>query len=111
MQLTVFENLKEYSIPLDVVKKKFNLVTAKENMRIERYLKGRFMHQKMHNFMYDPKAEQLYIFNLTPDLKRTVGWQIRNFKPGKEKYISYNLEKINGLLLINEILRFLNLML
>jgi len=100
MQLTVFENLKEYSIPLDVVKKKFNLVTAKENMRIERYLKGRFMHHNLEYFMFDPKEEQLYIFNLSPDKQSTFGWQIRNFKPGRTKYVSYNIEKINYL--VNE---------
>ena len=100
MQLGVFESLKEYSIPLSVVKEKFNLVEPRENMRIERYLKGRFMHHKLHYFMYDPKEEQLYIFNLSPDLKHTFGWQIRNFKPKREKYISYNIEKINYI--INE---------
>ena len=98
MELDVFENLRKYAIPLSDVKQKMNLVEPKENMRIERYLKGRFMHHKLHYFMYDPKEEQLYIFNLTPDLKSTIGWQIRNFKPTREKYISYNLEKINYLI-------------
>ena len=95
MQLTVFESLKEYSIPLSEVKKKFNLLNTKESMRIEKYLKGRFMHHNLDYFLFDPKEEQLYIFNLTPDKQSTFGWQIRNFKPGREKYISYNIEKIN----------------
>ena len=99
LELGIFENLIEHAIPLSTIKEKLNLVEPSENLRIERYLKGRFLFNKMHNFMYDPKAEQLYIFNLTPDLKRTVGWQIRNFKPGKEKYVSYNLEKINDIIL------------
>ena len=99
LELGIFENLIEHAIPLSTIKEKLNLVEPYENLRIERYLKGRFLFNKMHNFMYDPKAEQLYIFNLTPDLKRTVGWQIRNFKPGKEKYVSYNLEKINDIIL------------
>lgn len=103
LEMGIFESLISHSIPLETIKERLNLVESHENLRIDRYLKGRFMHQKLHNFMYDPKAEQLYIFNLTPDLKRTVGWQIRNFKPGKEKYISYNLEKINDLVLKKKI--------
>ena len=53
--------------------------------------------------MYDAFKEQLYIFNLTPDKLHAVGWQIRNFKPGKAKYVSYNLEKINQLVLNQDI--------
>jgi hypothetical protein len=103
MELSVFENLKEYSIPLDVIKKKLNLVSPKENFKIERYLKGRFLHNKLEYFLYDPKEEQLYIFNLTPDKQHTFGWQIRNFKPKREKYVSYNIEKINLLILDREL--------
>ena len=103
MQLSVFENLREYSIPLTVIKEKLGLVEPKENLRIEKYLKGRFMHNRFEFFMYDPKNEQLYIFNLTSDLNNTMGWQIRNFKPGKEKYISYNIEKINQIILDRKI--------
>jgi hypothetical protein len=99
LEVGVFSNIIKSAIPLDVIKKKFNLQTADENFRIQRYLKGRFMHKKLDHFMYDPFKEQLYIFNLTPDKLHAVGWQIRNFKPGKAKYISYNLEKINQLVL------------
>jgi hypothetical protein len=95
MEMEVFEKLKEYSIPISEIKEKFNLISPTENFRMERYLKGRFMHNKMHNFLYDPKEDQLYIFNLAPDLKSTYGWQIRNFRKGREKYISYTIEKIN----------------
>lgn len=95
MKIEIFERMKEYAIPLSEVKEKFNLRTPSENFRIERYLKGRFMHQKLHHFMYNEKEEQLYIFNLSPDLNSCFGWQIRNFKPEREKYISYNIEKIN----------------
>jgi hypothetical protein len=99
MELGIFESLRAFSIPLEVVKDKLGLVEPKENLRIEKYLKGRFMHNKLNFFMYDPTEEQVYIFNLTSDMKNTVGWQIRNFKPGREKYISYNIEKINQMVL------------
>jgi hypothetical protein len=98
MELGVFEKMNEYSIPISDIKEKFSLLEPKENLRIERYLKGRFLHGKLDFFLYDPKEEQLYIFNLTPDLKRTYGWQIRNFKQNRTKYISYNIEKANLLI-------------
>ena len=98
MEIGIFENLKEYSIPIAEIKEKLKLVDPDSNFKIDRYLKGRFMHNKMHNFLYDPKEEQLYIFNLSPNMKETYGWQIRNFKPKREKYVSYTIEKINLLI-------------
>ena len=97
LEVGVFSNIIKKAIPLDDIKKKFNLQTPSENFYIQQYLKGRYMHKKLDHFMYDPFNEQLYIFNLTPDKLHTVGWQIRNFKSGKAKYVSYNLEKINEL--------------
>lgn len=98
MELGVFETMNKYAIPLEDIKSKFELLHPLENFRIERYLKGRFLHSRLDFFLYNPKEEQLYIFNLTPDLKRTYGWQIRNFKPNRTKYISYNIEKANHLI-------------
>jgi hypothetical protein len=95
LQHSVFSNLVKYGINVDVIREKLNLQKPNENLRIERYLKARFMHSRMHHFLFDPKEEQLYIFNFAPDLKTVLGWQIRNFRKGREKYISYNIEKIN----------------
>jgi hypothetical protein len=103
LEINVFQSLKDYSIPLDVVKSKLGLVSANENMRIEKYLKARFMHNRLDHFMYSQKADQLYIFNLSPDKKSTVGWQIRNFASGRTKYVSFNVEKINHLILDKKI--------
>jgi hypothetical protein len=95
LQHSVFSNLISYGISIDVIREKLNLKKPFEDRRIDRYLKARFMHQKMNNFLYDPKEDQLYIFNFAQDQKTVIGWQIRNFKKGREKYISYNIEKIN----------------
>lgn len=103
LEVNVFQELKDHSISLDLVKSKLKLVTPSENMRIEKYLKARFMHFKLEHFMYSEKTDQLYIFNLTPDKKSTVGWQIRNFGSGRTKYVSFNIEKINHLILDKKI--------
>jgi hypothetical protein len=95
LQHTVFRNLIQYGIPLQEIKQKLELIDPSESTKINNYLKARFMHRKMHHFLYDPKEEQLYIFNFASDLRTVIGWQIRNFRKGREKYISYNIEKIN----------------
>lgn len=103
LEVNVFQELKDYSIPLSTIKKKLNLVDSSESMKLEKYLKGRFMHNRLEHFLYSPKMEQLYIFNLTADKKSVVGWQIRNFDPGRTKYVSFNIEKINHLILDKKI--------
>ena len=103
LEINTFQNISEYAIPLDIVIKKLNLVKPEENLTIEKYLKARFMHSKLENFLYDPKKKQLYILHLTPDRLKVVGWQIRNFYENRSKYISYNIEKINFLLLNKKI--------
>lgn len=103
LEVNVFQSLKDYAIPLDLVKAKLKLVSPTENMKIEKYLKARFMHHRLEHFMYSEKSDQLYIFNLTPDKKSTIGWQIRNFGTNRTKYISFNVEKINHMLLDKKI--------
>jgi hypothetical protein len=103
LELNSFQNLKKYAIPIDLIKEKEGLVSPKENMRIEKYLKSRFMHFQMEHFLYSEKTDQLYIFNLTPDKKSAFGWQIRNFGKSKNKYISYNMERMNELILNRKI--------
>jgi hypothetical protein len=99
LEANVFSQLKEYSIPIKEIKEKLRLVDSSESMKLEKYLKARFMHRHLDYFLFDSYRDQLYIFNLTPDKKSTIGWQIRNFKENRTKYVSYNIEKINHLIL------------
>lgn len=98
LEPTVFTKLNEYSIPLDVIKRKLKLVSPVENNKIKEYLKERFMHKQMHKFLYNEHKQQLYIFNFN-NVNNVISWQIRNFKEGYVKYVSYNIEKINHLIL------------
>ena len=102
LQVGIFGELRKGAIPLSEVKTKLNLIDPNKNLRIEAYLKARFMHYKMEFFAYDPKRGQLYIFNLTPDKQSVLGWQIRNFgkRTDEAKYVSYNMEKMH--LLVRE---------
>lgn len=103
LEINSFQNLKEYSIPLSAIKEKLKLVTPNESMKIEKYLKSRFMHFRLDHFMYSEKENQLFIFNLTPDKKSAFGWQIRNFSKNKTKYVSYNIERANEMILSRKI--------
>lgn len=60
------------------------------------YLQKR-LQPDMSRFSWDPKKEQLYIFNLIPDTTRVLGYQIRNFKHSP-KYMTYQLTKIYEML-------------
>lgn len=99
LELNTFQNLREFGIPYETVKKKLRLKHPSENLTIEKYLKARFMHFKLDNFLYDEYRDQLYLLHLTPDKSLVVGWQIRNFDPKRTKYVSYNIEKINYVVL------------
>ncbi len=103
MEIDVFASLKEYAIPIEVVKAKLKLLHPLENMKIEKYLKSRFMHYHLDKFLYDPKKEQLYILNFASDNTLVTGWQIRNFRDVKTKYVSFNIEKINYMILDRKI--------
>jgi len=103
LEIGIFEKMKDFSVPLSEIKAKLNLVDPKDDLKIYKYLKSRFMHTRMHNFLYDPVKEQLYIFNLTRDLNNAYGYQIRNLKGNKQKYLSYNIENLNKNIKENDI--------
>jgi hypothetical protein len=98
LEHTTFQNLFDYAIPYEDVKKKLRLLHPSENLTIEKYLKARFMHYKLDHFLYDQKKDQLYLLHLTADKRKVLGWQIRNFDPNRTKYVSFNIEKINYLI-------------
>jgi len=94
LQYEVFSNLNEYSITIQELKAKFNLIHPKENKRCLAYLKGRLLHKNLNNFLFSQEQNQLYILNLN-SAGNVLGYQIRNFSQYRQKYISYTIEKIN----------------
>jgi predicted RNA-binding Zn-ribbon protein involved in translation (DUF1610 family) len=59
---------------------------------IENYLRKRLQFD-MDNFGWNEKSQKLFIFNLTPDKKKVLGFQIRNFK-AQPKYLTFKLSRI-----------------
>ncbi len=66
--------------------------TEARGSSIENYLRKRLQFD-MDNFGWNEKAQKLFIFNLTPDKKKVLGFQIRNFK-AQPKYLTFKLSRI-----------------
>jgi len=65
---------------------KFKLQEIKGS-RIERYLTQR-LQSDFHNVGFDPRQGQIYVFNLTKDGSRILGYQIKTFNK-KNPYLTY----------------------
>jgi hypothetical protein len=60
--------------------------------RIERYLRQR--HQtKFENFGFDPRKGQIYVFNLSKDSTRILGFQIKTFSK-RSPYLTYKTSRM-----------------
>lgn len=95
----IFSKFKQYGIPLEKIKEKFDLKPITECVKLNKYLKGRLLSHRISQFMSNQDEDKLYIFNfLTDDI--VVGWQIRDMNShGSNKYKSYTIEKINEMVL------------
>lgn len=93
-----FNILNDYSIPIYEIKRKLKLQDSSENLKFKKYLESRYMHRRMRNFLFDPIKNQMYILHIIKD-DNVISWQIRNFKYHLSKYVSYNIEKINHIIL------------
>jgi hypothetical protein len=93
LQIGVFDILNKYAIPKEKLFKAKELKSLQSGTVGFKFIKSRFLLQRLNHFAWSDKDNQLYIFNLTKDDK-IIGYQIRNFSPGRTKYVSYTLEKI-----------------
>jgi hypothetical protein len=93
LQIGVFETLEKHAIPKDKIFKAKKLTNLTKGSVGYKFVKGRFLLQRINHFAWSDSDNQLYIFNLTKD-DRVIGYQIRNFTPGRTKYVSYTIEKM-----------------
>lgn len=63
-----------------------------KNSSIEKYLRNRLQFDYI-KFAWHPINNKLFIFNLTSDNSKVIGFQIRNFK-AQPKYLTFKLDKI-----------------
>jgi hypothetical protein len=90
----LFEKINELSLTLDELMVGFNVYPINElTYRAYPYLKSRLLHHKLNQFGYDPRAKELYVFNLTADGK-IIGFQTRNLDGNGPKYKTWNIQRI-----------------
>ena len=94
LQIGVFDLLNKYAIDKDKLFKAKDLKPLQTGSVGFKFVKSRFLIQRLNHFAWSDKDNQLYIFNLTKDDK-VIGYQIRNFTPGRTKYVSYTMEKMH----------------
>jgi hypothetical protein len=66
-----------------------------QSKRVYPYLKSRMLINRLERFGYDPRKQTLYIFNLSSDGKKIIGYQTRYLGVNSAtKYLSYNFQKM-----------------
>ncbi len=64
--------------------------------RAEEYMKKRFQ-KSLEKMAYDPVSKNIYIFNLTKDLSKIIGFQIKTFSK-RNPYLTYKTSKMYEML-------------
>lgn len=94
--------INQLSVSREDFKNMLGLVECNENAFIMNYLHNRKQYD-MNKFLFSPKANKLFILNLT-DKGNVFGIQVRNFgNDDGAKYKTYNLQKIHEIILKDDI--------
>lgn len=94
LQHGVFKRLYDIAPTRAELKKSLKLIDIEPGDAAWFYLKNRFLHKKVNNFMYSPKDKRLLVLNLAPENK-VIGFQSRSlFKSKNTRYLTYDIEKI-----------------
>ena len=90
----LFEKLDELALDFNVISDFFGCNPINEvSARAYPYLKSRLLHHKLNNFGYNPRTQDLYVFNFNRAGK-IIGFQVRSLSGRGPKYRTYNIEKI-----------------
>jgi len=90
-----FVELEELSVPMEKIESKLGLVQIERSTFASSYLKSRLIFDRSDMFRYSESERTIYIFNLTSDGQRAIGYQVAKFS-GPNKYLSFNIEKLNS---------------
>lgn len=90
----LFEKIEKLAIPFEQFSVYFNAEKINEHTyRAYPYLKSRLLHRKLNEFAYNKRTCELFILNFARN-GNIIGFQIRNLKEGKTRYLSYTLERM-----------------
>jgi len=93
LQIGVFKTLENLSIDRNEFIQKMKLKEIEPNTVGHKFIRSRFLLNKLKHFAWSDSKNQLFIFNLTKS-DRIIGYQVRNFDPSKAKYVSFTIEKM-----------------
>lgn len=94
MDFYLFEKIEKLAIPFEQFSVYFNAERINEHTyRAYPYLKSRLLHKKLNEFAYNKRTCELYILNFARN-GNIIGFQIRNLKAGKTRYLTYTLERM-----------------
>lgn len=86
------DEIADLSVDREFLMKKFNLQEIRGS-RIEGYLRKR-LQTDFHKFGWDPKKGLLYVFNLTSDMNRIIGLQIKTFNK-RNPYLTWKATRMH----------------
>lgn len=94
MDFYLFDKIEKLAIPFEQFSIYFNAERINEyTYRAYPYLKSRLLHKKLNEFAYNKRTCELFILNYAKN-GNIIGFQIRNLKNSKPKYLTYTLEKM-----------------
>lgn len=59
------------------------------------YLKNRLLHKHLQDFAYNEYTKKLFILNTDINREKIIGFQIRNLGNQSDRYLTFNIERIN----------------
>jgi hypothetical protein len=95
VRFELFRKLESLAIEKTEFFKQMQVYPVNENSkRVYPYLRSRMLINRLERFGYDPRKKTLYVFNLSSDGKKIVGYQTRYLGESGSKYLSYNFQKM-----------------
>lgn len=90
-----FPELKEYGISYNDFYATYYARPIEEGDDGYKYLKGRLLHKHLQDFAYNTYNKKLYILNTDNIHEKIISFQIRNLGNARDKYLTFNIERIN----------------
>lgn len=90
----IFPELKKYGITYDEFYATYYARPIEEGDGLN-YLKSRLLHKQIKDFAYNNYNKKLYILNTDIKNEKIIGFQIRNIDNQSNKYLTFNIERIN----------------
>jgi len=93
---SLFPEIEDLGITFEEFYKTYNAKPISKNSSVYLYLKGRLLNTRLDLFAINETTNQLFILNYNHFNKKIISFQIRKLnKYNNNKYLTYNIERIN----------------